>query len=226
MDDFVEVLSPQDQASLSYSSVATTSSKYVDVYVAQVHPRECGALVKQLGGRLPQPASKQQDNNDKRDLTPPPRIDLSHLRRVRRRQQVRPTPCSNDEGGDNSATATKDSSSKPTVALHVVLGAVADVNRIIGNASSATTTPLSAEAADYFQTKYNLTAGVVVTIESLPARMAESEQELREFDQSWPTVYFANRTKEHLQQERRLNGDTVQYFANGLRAALDDAFMA
>eukprot|EP00977_Amphora_coffeiformis_P001831 scaffold353_cov185-Amphora_coffeaeformis.AAC.59 len=169
---------------------------YMDVYVAHVTPRECGPLVKQLG-KLPSQTGVSS-------LT-----DLSHLRRVRRRTMK-----------DNVADGPP-SAKKPNLELHVLLTAVRDVERIL------TTQPhLFFSVMDYLRQTYPLVSAGDVSITSVPARMAESETELREFDKSWPTVFFPNRTKEHLRRERLLTEAEVTQMKEGMKAALDDTLGA
>ena len=166
---------------------------YMDVYVAHVTPRECGPLVKQLGKLSTLDSSLMKD--------------LSHLRRVRRRAI---------ETNDNNNTDGS-SPKKGSLELHVLLTTVSNVERIC-----ATQPHLFSSAMDYLRKTYPLVAEVDVGIESVPARMAESETELHKFDQSWPTVYFPSRTKEHLERERRLTKVEVAQMREGIRAALAD----
>jgi tRNA(Arg) A34 adenosine deaminase TadA len=119
-------------------------------------------------------------------------IDLSHLRRVRRRHQV---PSSDETKTNNQ-----------NLILHVLLGAVVDIEDIRSLNLS----------------EYNVDWTTDVTIEALPGRMAESVSELQEFNQRWPTVYFPNRTVAHLRAERCLSSDTLQQLEYGMEAALQD----
>ena len=207
-DDFYEVLSTQE---FGNNDDDDKKEKYVDVYVAQVEPNQCGPLVKRLG-------KKQHSTAAATTTTPMTWADLSHLRRVRRRKHQDVNINTNQQ----------------PLELHVVLASVADVERICRQQQIST--------EEYFRREYNITAktttassetahdhanaNVQLAVESVPARMAESEEELQEFNKSWPTIYFPNKTKEHLQQERLVTADELQQMREGIQAALHDSLGA
>lgn len=200
---FLEVL-PADEY------VSNKRLSYVDAYVASVQPTECGSLLKKFGSKVPPSASLSSRPSS---ILVEATVDLGHLRRVRRRKVV---PVKNDTdplSDDSFGTLTKPP--KAEIELHVVLGAVSDVDKLCRRRQTS--------AAEYFCQEYGATK---VIVEAVPARMAESEEELQEFNKVWPTVFYPNKTREHRRRERLLKEDELEQMEMGMQAALKDALGA
>jgi hypothetical protein len=57
----------------------------------------------------------------------------------------------------------------------------------------------------------------------LPGRPAESKEELEEFNQEWPTVYFHKQTQQHEKEELALTKEEIDKMAEGMLQAIHDA---
>jgi tRNA-specific adenosine deaminase 3 len=174
---------------------ARKADPYVDAYVARVPPQACGPLVQTIG-RLQHQASTRDGAA----------TDLRHLRRVRRRQVV----------GDKAEQKNDDDNASPPSQLElcVLLGTVRDLEQVC--------TAQHSTLATYATDTLGLAPEIVVHTERVPARMAESTDELEKFNAVWPTLFFPRQTLASRRQERRLTLADMAQMQIGLEAALQD----
>lgn len=218
---FVEVTVPPSPP----TSVRPT---YVEALVVDnVEPRTCGTLVKRLSSEVPLAHGE---------------LDLSHLKRVKR-TPVGTTEARSEQDAAKSADETTDRTvldqqalcagdetafdsqnknkrkrqeSKPEIRLEILLGAVSVLQTKFGrHASDATKIDLSSFASV-------IPLDRVRTVR-VPSRLANSEEEWKEFNAVWPTSYFPNKTKEFLEQEMKLTDSEIDQMRLGMEAAFVDA---
>jgi hypothetical protein len=206
---FVEVLPQTDNETYHRPT-------FMEALVVTVEPQQCGLLVKKLSAELP------LSNGD---------VDLSHLKRVKRTTNIT-TEQNKDEVTDRtdlavlkasttdqkqsdsqSRTKRKRSVSNEKFRLEVLLGAVSVLESRFGQ-----------QAPD--NTKINISSFApeeCVQRVMVPARLADSEEEWKEFNAVWPTAYFPNKTKEFLEQEMQLSAAECGQMRQGMEEALNDA---
>jgi tRNA-specific adenosine deaminase 3 len=124
---------------------------------------------------------------------------IAHLKRVRRTTHHR----SDGVTGKNSSQSSKKQKTDG-VTLEVVLGVANDITKEVLN-------------------KIIETYSLELKTRLLPGRFAESKQELEEWNGIWPTVYFHNRSEEHLQKELELSSEEVDQMKIGMEQAILDA---
>jgi tRNA(Arg) A34 adenosine deaminase TadA len=192
---FIEVV-----AAPSSSTSKGNLPRYIEVYVAAVESKLCGALLKRLSDELPLKAAGDDGV-----------ADLTHLKRVKK------TLTESVEGSgqvdiitDGASKTKKRPRSKAAMRLEVVMGDVPRIDR-------SYTHPV-----DELQAMYNVTS---VFKRLVPSRPAESEQERLEFQSYWPVVYFEHRTMECRARGLCLNAEEITAMNDGMKAALQDANM-
>jgi tRNA-specific adenosine deaminase 3 len=179
---FWEVLAPADE-----DRHALSADPYLDAHVARVPPQACGQLVKTIG--------RQASH----------KTDLSHLRRVRRRQVV------------DKVSADDAHSAAPTpshLELCVLLGTVRDLEELC--------LAQQIDLAVYARETLGIDPDLVHTLR-VPARRPESKREWERFHAVWPTLFFPRLTLEHKREEGRLTLDQLVQMQQGLEYALQDA---
>lgn len=192
---FVEIFSQQPQM----------LPDRIEAYVSRVEPRQCSPLLKEIAAAA---ASRTKTaNNGSRPL--------SHLKRVRRITIAHADTKKHDQSetekeldpseSEDAAVGNKrkrQKTSKSDVQLQVLLGAVQDLELF----------------SDLIKKN-----GLQVEKRWLPGRPAESKQELEEFNEIWPTVYFHKQTQEFLLQECKLTQDEIGAMMDGMQKAIQDA---
>jgi tRNA(Arg) A34 adenosine deaminase TadA len=196
---------------------ARSSTKYVDAFAVAVAPHQCGPLVQRLSGLLPLGGDV---------------VDLSHLKRVRRRRSPPPaavveTPVNNVHDDDDADAEVNDNSDvdgrkkrrrndseSGELRLEVLLGSVELMLRC----------ELVVQANSIDLSQYGLTeVSSVLLIVQIPARQADSQEEWNEFNAVWPASYYPNQTKQYRQQMLALGADEIQQMVHGMEEAIRDA---
>ena len=106
------------------------------------------------------------------------------------------------------STKRRRSNGDEEIRLEIVLGAVAALDAMFQ------------DAPDELMRTYELGK---VSKSLLPSRSAESEQEHKEFQAAWPTVFFANKSAETLERLRQLSHDEISKMNSFMKAAIHDA---
>lgn len=193
---------------------------FIEALVVNIEPQHCSALVKRLTSELPllaQPTGSK--GND--------RIDLSHLKRVKRRSSCSGMNSNIDDlqkCTNASLTAGEQCSKKRKLAqvrskvesLDVLLGSFSFLERKFGRH------PTDPSLVDLSPLQPLIAVENVKLVE-VPSRPAESEEEWKHFNELWPTVYLPNKTKEYLEQDMQISESERDRMRSGMEAALEDA---
>jgi tRNA(Arg) A34 adenosine deaminase TadA len=193
--------------------------QFVEALAVAVDPRACSALVKILSTELPLKGVAES-------------LDLSHLKRVRRTEKRKDSRyldkrsddetmpqsehAANGESSQERSPCKKKRKADEPVILEVLLGATCVLDAKFGRLSSDDTSIDLSTLAAYFPVDNVRTVKV-------PSRLAESEEEWKEFNAIWPMIYLPNKTKEFQETERRLGDDEIAMMKRGMEAAILDA---
>lgn len=211
---------------------------FVEAYVAIIPPQQCGPLIKRLGRELPLVGTGNKNNDD----VPKERaLDLSHLKRVKKvttketdhhkssRQQVqedRSTSTDDDADTDTTSSSTspfkkkqKTDNQKP-MHLEILLREVEYCDQLVlKRKTDNDSTMLS--TVELLQQTWN-----VPNIEKrmVPGRPPESHSEWQDFQNNyWPTNFFAEKSKEHLEKQLQLSQAEIDQMIEGMQQAIKDS---
>ena len=166
-----------------------------------------------------------------------PNIDLSHLRRIRNplkmqkqkeiRKQVQQKKlgdCQTTENENNSSISDSPNRKKIKVENDAKknknnLKNTFRLDVIIGTPYK-TYLKCSKESLNRIQNQYKLTPFETINV---PGRSANSKEELIEWNQIWPTLYFHRKTDEHLLESLALTIDDLKNMSMGMKEAIQDA---
>ena len=124
---------------------------------------------------------------------------IAHLKRVRK--------CQGDSPNHTPTDSPPTKKAKTLDTCEVVLG-------IVSSDASNKWMPLLNKYSSTLETRW------------VPGRPAESKEELEEFNQEWPTVYFHKQTQQHKQEELELSPEEVNMMRRGMQHAINDACQA
>mmetsp|Transcript_12225 Transcript_12225/g.22195 ORF Transcript_12225/g.22195 Transcript_12225/m.22195 type:complete len:421 (+) Transcript_12225:99-1361(+) len=197
----------------------------IDVYVSRVlEPKQCGPLIKALDALMPL-RPRNSDSDSKGQICQ----QLAHLRRVRRApfsQQISTTDESSSIGPrENKRKRTSEERHNPNGEMKTILQPIHNkgVTRlllevVLGSVSHVCENVLP-DTLERLISTYNLD----LSVESVPGRPAESKEELEEWNQIWPTLYFHKQTKEHDLENQTLTTTEIAMMECGMQAAIMDA---
>lgn len=203
-DLFIEIRGDDEQSS--------PLPRLVKVYVAQVEPSRCRTLLKILSQDIP----LGSDNNGKS-------FDFTHLKRVQKvksNNNGTESPSKKKQKQEDSSSSSRSSNDILTPALLEVL--LRDVDSLEGElgAKLIADSTTKKDIIEVLKTKYDLPS---IDQRMVPGRPPESHQEWQEFQtQYWPTIFFPQRSKEHLDQQLKLSPDEIQKMQLGMEQAIQD----
>lgn len=201
---FVEILPPPCEQD--------SKPTYVEAYVASVEARRCGLVVSQVSNGLP--ASR----------------NLSHLKRVRRRQHTEEQSSScrrssstnellrdKDDALMKRLKTCRDAMPSSSMRLDVLLGSCSALDEVLAiDTANGRTTPGTVVLAE----KFGLPN---VFRERVPGRPAESRAEWEEFNGVWPTTFYPLNTAEHKVSELDLTDTDKEQMIRGICSAIMDS---
>jgi tRNA(Arg) A34 adenosine deaminase TadA len=206
MNDLVEVLPVLE-------SEFSSTTPYMEAWVATVNPQECSAFVQWLSQEYPL-------------RHPLKKFDLSHLKRVKRvvgdsSSSPEPPPYSVKETTrKRSRSSINDPNKKMdsvVTTLQVLVVAKSEEWPTAAALGQTAGTLLQRQIAAQLQRR-----PVELVAISVPRRPPQSEDEFQKFNAIWPTVYLPNQMQEYQEQQRQLDDTETDKIRLGLENALDD----
>jgi tRNA(Arg) A34 adenosine deaminase TadA len=185
VDYFVEISRPSNVEGDKDSGVTE------EAYCILVEPKSCNNVIKELSSCLPLEEG------------------LLHLRRVRKLEQ----PISRKEGWneDDDTRPSFPPSTRPKVALQVLLGTCTTLSPFMSSSNGCSTTVDTTSVKNY-----ELLSEKIVKLFSqhgplykvmVPKRPPQSEQEWKLYNGIWPTQYYPLKTAEYHEQQKALSLD-------------------
>ena len=182
-------------------------------------PKHCSELIKALDYIFPiRERNKDKDNSIDQSILQN-EYPIGHLRRVRRVVEKPDKHKDNNMGDRNLEESTptrkrKRKNKEEKIELEILISSSKAIERI-GDEQ------LKKSLSDIV-TRFNLK----LEERLLPGHPADSKEELEEFNQIWPTLYFHEQTYEHRKTERALSHEEIQQMTQGINFALEDASLS